>query len=71
MIQACIDQSVGLLTLWEAEAIQPTSEQLKRHYTKLGALLQAAVDGYTQHHGKPDVLHDVEAAEWLVRMLSQ
>ena len=68
-VQACIDQAVGIETLSTAKVVAPTAEQWAIHYRKLSALLQAAVDQYTQNHGSPDADHAVAAAEWLLREL--
>jgi hypothetical protein len=68
-VQACIDQAVGLDTLNTSQVIAPTAEQWAIHYRKLSALLQAAVDQYTEQHGCPDADHAVGAAEWLLREL--
>lgn len=69
MVQACIDQAVGIETLQEAKIVAPTLEQWAIHYRRLSALLQAAVDQYTTNHGSPDADHAVKAAEWLLREL--
>jgi hypothetical protein len=68
-VQACIDQAVGIDTLQKAKVIGPTPEQWAIHYRKLSVLLQAAVDAYTEEHGRPSVAHDVHAAEWLLKEL--
>lgn len=69
MVQACIDQAVGLETLNTAEIIRPTEEQWAIHYRQLSTLLQAAVDQYTEQHGVPDPAHEAGAAEWLLKEL--
>lgn len=68
-VQACIDQGVGLVALEESRVIAPTAEQYAIHYRRLTALLQAAVDMYTEQHGVPDSDHYTLAAEWLLKEL--
>ena len=68
-VQALADQAVGVFTLKQVAAIEPTSAQWSIHYQKLSQLLQSALDWYTEQHGEPDAAHSVEAAEWLLREL--
>jgi hypothetical protein len=68
-VQALADQAVGVFTLKQVQAIEPTSAQWSLHYQKLSQLLQSALDDYAEQHGEPDALQAVEAAEWLLREL--
>jgi hypothetical protein len=66
-VQACVDQSVGLETFIEEGIVDVSLDQVRKHTGKVMSLLQEALDEYTEGHGLPAPLIDVEAVEWVVQ----
>lgn len=65
-VQACVDQARGFMELVQGGVYSAGFEHLFKHYGKLADLLEEAVDTYTESHGQPDVMTDLEAVRWVL-----
>ncbi len=65
-VQALADQLGGFLALLDADVFPIKIQHMREHYSKVGELLQAALDEYTQGHGRPTPAEDVQAMVWVL-----
>lgn len=70
-VQAVTDQLEGFVAFLTCTAMPVPSGVILKHYAKCAALLQEALDGYTEDHGTYGPVDDVRAVQWVLEGLKK
>lgn len=68
-VQAVADQAGGLVEVVDNKLATPSVAQMIIHYRALVRLLEKAIEGYTDTHGQPPLMADLEGVRWLTMEL--
>lgn len=68
-VQAIADQAAGLVEVVDGHLAVVGAAQMLVHYRALVRLLEKAIEGYTDDHGQPPLMADLEGVRWLTTEL--
>lgn len=68
-VQAIADQAGGLVMVVDGHLATVSAPQMLAHYRALVKLLESAIEGYTDSHGQPPLMADLEGVRWLTTEL--
>jgi hypothetical protein len=70
-VQAVTDQLEGFVAFLEGTNMSVPSNVILKHYAKCAALLQEALDDYTEDHGRYGPTTDLHAVQWVLESLKK
>jgi len=68
-VQAIADQAAGLVVVVDEHLATVSAPQMVVHYRVLVRLLEKAIDAYTDDHGQPPLMADLEGVRWVTTEL--